>query len=76
MFSQVQDKRLSVPFTDLKKKPTPRHLKLIAKQSASNNHPFYKVKEKKDKAIEEIFLKGGKKEKPKKKLIKKPKKKI
>tara|TARA_S200002703_G_scaffold137854_1_gene127862 strand:- start:761 stop:973 length:213 start_codon:yes stop_codon:yes gene_type:complete len=67
MNSLAQDKRIRVPKTDLKKKPTAHHLKVIAKQSASKNHPFNKVKEPKKEKIEEIFIKSKKDKKTVKK---------
>ena len=60
MNSQIQDKRLRTPLYDLKKKPTPELLKLIAKQSSSEitAHPFSKVKEPMKEKIENIFIKS------------------
>ena len=54
---------ISVPKTDLKKKPTYEMLKCIAKQSNSDicSHPFEKAKKKKEHKLEEIFDKGSKK---------------
>jgi hypothetical protein len=53
---------ISVPKTDLKKKPTYEMLKCIAKQSNSDicSHPFEKAKKKKEHKLEEIFDKGSK----------------
>ena len=66
-----------MPLYDLKKKPTPELLKLIAKQSSSEitSHPFSKVKEPMKEKIENIFIKGGgdKKNVSNKKLKKKSK---
>lgn len=66
-----------MPLYDLKKKPTPELLKLIAKQSSSEitAHPFSKVKEPMKEKIENIFIKGGgdKKNVSNKKLKKKSK---
>ena len=49
-----------MPLYDLKKKPTPELLKLIAKQSSSEitSHPFSKVKEPMKEKIENIFIKS------------------
>lgn len=49
-----------MPLYDLKKKPTPELLKLIAKQSSSEitAHPFSKVKEPMKEKIENIFIKS------------------
>tara|TARA_R110002167_G_scaffold146466_5_gene337898 strand:- start:464 stop:757 length:294 start_codon:yes stop_codon:yes gene_type:complete len=54
---------ISVPKTDLKKKPTYEMLKCIAKQSNSDicPHPFEKAKKKKEHKLEEIFDKRSSK---------------
>lgn len=71
------DKKLKVPKTDLKKKPTYELLSLIGKNSSQDitPHPFTKLKPPKKEKIEEIFLKVGNKEikKPKQKKFKKKK---
>jgi len=73
--SAIQDKKLKMPKVDLKKKPTYELLTVIGKQSAQDitPHPFTKLKKPREEKIEEIFIKGGKKNEKKinKKQIKK-----
>ena len=75
MNSQIQDKRLRMPKYDLKKKPTPELLKLIAKQSSSEitAHPFSKIKKPMKEKIENIFIRGSVKKDSNKSLKKKSK---
>ena len=69
----VSDKRLRVPKTDLKKKPSYELLKMIGECSSQDitPHPFTKLKPPKGLKIEEIFIKDGKK----KNVVKQSKKK-
>ncbi len=73
--SAIQDKKLKMPKVDLKKKPSYELLTVIGKQSAQDitPHPFTKLKKPREEKIEEIFIKGGKKNEKKinKKQIKK-----
>ncbi len=59
----VNDKRLKVKLTDLKKKPSFELLQCIGKVASQDitPHAFAKVKPPKGPKIEEIFIKGGKK---------------
>ena len=59
----VADKKLRVPKTDLKKKPSFELLKMIGDCSSQDitPHPFSKLKPPKGPKIEDIFIKGGKK---------------
>lgn len=61
----TSDKKLKTPKTDLKKKPSYDLLKCIGECSSQDitAHPFTKVKPPLELKIEEIFIKGGKKEK-------------
>jgi hypothetical protein len=61
--SALQDKKLKMPKVDLKKKPTYELLTVIGKQSAQDitPHPFTKLKKPREEKVEEIFIKGGKK---------------
>tara|TARA_R110000796_G_scaffold42065_2_gene104268 strand:- start:258 stop:527 length:270 start_codon:yes stop_codon:yes gene_type:complete len=61
--SAIQDKKLKMPNVDLKKKPTYELLTVIGKQSAQDitPHPFTKLKKPREEKVEEIFIKGGKK---------------
>jgi len=73
--SAIQDKKLKMPKVDLKKKPSYELLTVIGKQSAQDitPHPFTKLKKPREEKVEEIFIKGGKKNEKKinKKQIKK-----
>ena len=61
--SAIQDKKLKMPKVDLKKKPSYELLTVIGKQSAQDitPHPFTKLKKPREEKVEEIFIKGGKK---------------
>ena len=67
------DKKLRVPKTDLKKKPTYELLSLIGKNASQDitPHPFTKLKPPKKDKIEDIFIKSGNKNVIKKKFKKK-----
>ena len=57
----TNDRRLKMPITDLKKKPSFELLKMIGDGMVQEitKHPFSKVKPPKGPKIEEIFIKGG-----------------
>ena len=59
----IDNKKLRMPITDLKKKPSFELLKMIGEGMVQEitPHPLTKVKPPKGIKIEEIFIKGGKK---------------
>ena len=59
----VNDKRLKVKLTDIKKKPSYELLECIGKMASQDitPHAFANIKPPKGPKIEEIFIKGGKK---------------
>ena len=73
----VSDKRLKVKLTDIKKKPSFELLKCIGKIASQDitPHAFANIKPPKGPKIEEIFIKGGNKNKKDTSKIKSKKKK-
>ena len=66
MFS-TKDKKVRVPKTDIKKKPSYDLLKLIGENSQQDitPHPFTKIKKPKGPKIEDIFIKAKQSKKKK-----------